>query len=520
MAKLCISCGLSLDESEFNKSANKKDGLDSRCKPCKKSAYRNKADKYRRSAASRYSENREFILTKKRSSYSLKKDLLNQERRLRRKESGGRESDLQRNRYKLLKSKALNALGDCCSRCGISDSSVLCIDHVRDDGNVERKSGVVNVTIFRKIIAGDKTPYQCLCFNCNLKKSIESYHRLDDISSRTKLCKTCQKIHGVEYFKNDIRNVDGKYYECKGCTRDRAVTLKRNAFSIFGRIACECGIDDIDMLSIDHINEDGYLGRPEGLGGALYLSIVRGVVDISRFQILCMNCNIKKHSSRKSSGFISQISHIGSQYATDRPGSYSKPPTRVDARSFEFCDLKLKIPDVNKCVEFLNSHHYAGFGRHGKLYLALMLENTMIALAKYASPIRIQAATSCGFSFDETLELDRFCIHPDYHKKNLASWFLSRSINYIRTHMKHVKHLISFADPEYGHVGTMYKASNWSHHSSPRSYLYVDGSGRRIHKKTVYNSAVSVGVTEKEYAERNGLIKSHTVSKIKYTFSL
>jgi hypothetical protein len=58
-------------------------------------------------------------------------------------------------------------------------------------------------------------------------------------------------------------------------------------------------VDDLDMLSIDHLNNDGHKDREKnggrsGGGGHFYMELLkRGLPE--GFQTLCFNHQIKKH---------------------------------------------------------------------------------------------------------------------------------------------------------------------------------------------------------------------------------
>jgi hypothetical protein len=45
--------------------------------------------------------------------------------------------------------------------------------------------------------------------------------------------------------------------------------------------------------------------------------------------------------------------------------------------------------------------------------------------------------------------------------KNSESWFISRAIKWVTLNHPEIKCLISYADPEAGHSGTIYRAANW-----------------------------------------------------------
>lgn len=73
-----------------------------------------------------------------------------------------------------------------------------------------------------------------------------------------------------------------------------AYDLKRVVYTHYGnRCAC-CNETELNFLTIDHVNNDGYLKRKqEGVGASLYRKIKNSCFPLS-FQLLCMNCNFGK----------------------------------------------------------------------------------------------------------------------------------------------------------------------------------------------------------------------------------
>ncbi len=167
--------------------------------------------------------------------------------------------------------------------------------------------------------------------------------------------------------------------------------------------------------------------------------------------------------------------------------------------------------------EFLQSFHYAGFGRSAKVVYGAYLGDTLIGVCKFCTPVRQESATSMGLAPAQVLELDRFCIHPGYQKKNLASWLLSRGAKAAFEAHPQVSTLISFADTTFGHLGTIYKAANWQQvHVVPPDYHYVSPDGFVVHKKTLYDHASRNSRKEAEYAAEFGYVKAFGKSKIKF----
>jgi len=68
-------------------------------------------------------------------------------------------------------------------------------------------------------------------------------------------------------------------------------------------------------------------------------------------------------------------------------------------------------------------------------------------------------------------------------------------------------------------VGTAYKASNFKlHHQTEPDYWYVDGDGYVMHKKTLYNRATKLRMTENAFAEQYGYVKKFGGPKLCYVY--
>jgi len=166
---------------------------------------------------------------------------------------------------------------------------------------------------------------------------------------------------------------------------------------------------------------------------------------------------------------------------------------------------------------FLNSYHYACCGRSGKVVFGAFLGSELIAVCKFSSVVRNEVASSMKLKCTQVMELDRFCIHPTYQKKNFASWFISRCSKNIFTSYQNILGLASFADSTFGHSGTIYKASNWTEVGQTKpSYHYMDDLGIPINKKRVYDIASKLCMKEAEYVQKHNLVKYKELPKTKF----
>ena len=70
--------------------------------------------------------------------------------------------------YERNKDKLLAHYGSICKCCGESNRAFLTIDHVNNDGHMERRKYPTTSTMIAHIIRqGFPDTYQILCYNCN-----------------------------------------------------------------------------------------------------------------------------------------------------------------------------------------------------------------------------------------------------------------------------------------------------------------------------------------------------------------
>lgn len=180
-----------------------------------------------------------------------------------------------------------------------------------------------------------------------------------------------------------------------------------------------------------------------------------------------------------------------------------------------------KIIDYKEAELFISKYHYAGrIGRSG-LNIGYYYNNELIGVIIYCNPTRQETAIKQNIRYDQILELSRLAIHPQYQIKNLASNIISRSINYIKQNKQIIELLVSFSDSTYNHSGIIYKASNWKLDGIiPPDYWYADNKGYICHKKTLWNKAKKMCMTESEYCNKFNYIKIWGGSKNRYIYNI
>lgn len=108
-----------------------------------------------------YDKNKETILIQQKAYVERNKDKTDEYKSAWSKEN-----------YYSVKTEVLEALGDKCSRCGIDDRRVLCIDHIDGGGYKELRS--MSAVKYLHHVLENLEKYQILCHNCNWIKRFEN----------------------------------------------------------------------------------------------------------------------------------------------------------------------------------------------------------------------------------------------------------------------------------------------------------------------------------------------------------
>jgi hypothetical protein len=153
----------------------------------------------------------------------------------------------------------------------------------------------------------------------------------------------------------------------------------------------------------------------------------------------------------------------------------------------------ISVRPIHKSVakEWIETHHYTqnmngcryalGVYAKGNTNKFFDLGDTLIGTIVYAHPVSNRAIDSiCGvgvLALNEVLELIRLHINDGYGK-NIESYVIGQSFKWIRENDPAVKVLISYADPEVGHIGKIYQATNWLYQGCGVSKLMPDYSIR------------------------------------------
>jgi len=152
---------------------------------------------------------------------------------------------------------------------------------------------------------------------------------------------------------------------------------------------------------------------------------------------------------------------------------------------------KVTVRPITRAVarDFVVKHHYSHrFSQYKYAFGVYYEEETehpffdgknkqLIGALVYGHPVCNKAVDSItvdgSLPNDAVLELTRLVILDGYGS-NIESFSLGQSFRWLRRNARSVKVLIAYSDPEYGHNGTIYQATNWEYQGIGASKLMPD----------------------------------------------
>lgn len=100
----------------------------------------------------------------------------------------------------------------------------------------------------------------------------------------------------------------------------------------------------------------------------------------------------------------------------------------------------------------------------------------------YSSGASPQIGKPYGLFQGEVLELVRVALNG---RQKATSEAVSASLRMVKKDAPNTRLIVSYADTEQSHVGTIYQATNWKYVGVSKGHAYYVVNGQRLHSKTV-----------------------------------
>lgn len=146
----------------------------------------------------------------------------------------------------------------------------------------------------------------------------------------------------------------------------------------------------------------------------------------------------------------------------------------------------VKIVERKEIRDFIEKYHYShninGCIANYCFGLYETSTNAMVGAMFYGRMAMANQYKKYG-RIDEVMELRRLVLIDDT-PKNTESYFIGQTLKWLKKNSP-VKTIVSYADPNYGHSGVIYKATNFQHVGMTSAGRVIMYNGKKYHDKTI-----------------------------------
>lgn len=157
--------------------------------------------------------------------------------------------------------------------------------------------------------------------------------------------------------------------------------------------------------------------------------------------------------------------------------------------------MRLELASRKAVKYAVEKWHYSGNAapRAYDLPFSVFENNEFCGVICYGRGATNNIGSPYGLKSGEAIELIRVALNG---KQNFTSQAVGISLKILRNYAPNTKLVVSFADPEQGHFGTIYQATNWLYmgRTIPADEYILNGS--RMHGRTYRSKGRPAGATK------------------------
>lgn len=148
-------------------------------------------------------------------------------------------------------------------------------------------------------------------------------------------------------------------------------------------------------------------------------------------------------------------------------------------------EFEVRVADRKDITAFVESNHYSGSinGVMATYCFALYRNDEMIGAMLYGGLGMANAWKKYADRPEDVIELRRLVLIDDT-PKNSESYFIGWTLRWLKKNTE-VKVVVSYADPNYGHSGVVYRATNFEHIGMTSKGRVIMHNGKKYHDKTI-----------------------------------
>lgn len=148
-------------------------------------------------------------------------------------------------------------------------------------------------------------------------------------------------------------------------------------------------------------------------------------------------------------------------------------------------DYEFRVVSRKDIAQFIEKNHYSGNinGCIADYCFAIYHNSTIVGAMFFGKMAMANQWKRFGEQISDVIELRRLCCIDDT-PRNTESWFIGNALRWLKKNTQ-IKTVVSYADAEYGHQGTIYKASNFDYDGFRPGAKVIMLDGQRYHDKAI-----------------------------------
>tara|TARA_Y100000310_G_scaffold311675_1_gene358169 strand:+ start:992 stop:1669 length:678 start_codon:yes stop_codon:yes gene_type:complete len=174
------------------------------------------------------------------------------------------------------------------------------------------------------------------------------------------------------------------------------------------------------------------------------------------------------------------------------------PTSEVEMDILDKNEVEMQKIPSNLAKSIIMKHHYSHAFPASELCLGFYVKKKLNAVVVYGQSASSTMKDSLPGKYWELVRLFSF----DWAGKNMESYCIGQSIKYIKRNHKNIKILVSFADPEQGHFGKIYQATNWLYSGVSIEDIWYIIDDKKVHPRTMNQR---YGTRSKDKLEKLGV---------------
>lgn len=148
-------------------------------------------------------------------------------------------------------------------------------------------------------------------------------------------------------------------------------------------------------------------------------------------------------------------------------------------------EYSYSLVDRSEIKDFIEAHHYSKSinGVMANYCFAMYHKETLIGAMLYGKLGMANAWKKYADDPEKVIELRRLVL-IDETPKNAESWFIGKTLRWLKNNTK-IETVVSYADPNYGHSGIIYQATNFDLVGKTAKGKVIFWNGKKYHDKAI-----------------------------------